>query len=457
MKAEDTIAAISTPPGRGGIGIVRFSGPGALHISGQLFLCVSAGGVTSPNMAYVGQVVSPIEDEALDKAILTWYRAPHSYTGEDVIELSCHGSPVILSRVLQAALSLGARLAEPGEFTLRAFLNRRVDLAQAQAVRDLIDAQTHYQARLATMQLGGALSRRMVPLKDSLIEVIVHLESSLEFVEDDISPQAAEALVTRLNGIIAELLPLAESFSVGKYVREGFDLAIAGKPNVGKSSVFNRLVGADRSIVTNIPGTTRDALYEPASIRGIPLRLIDTAGVRETDDIVESIGISRTRTAIADADIVVLVLDNSSEFTAEDLKLLEEVRPESRIILINKTDLPSACNNGLELAKDDRLVRGSALTGHGFDLLEQTIFEQLGGGVATDRSDLMITDARQHQALRTAVNYLSEARSLMLAREFEEIVLLKLRAGLAALGEVTGETLNEDILNQIFSTFCIGK
>src|SRR5215471_17130086 len=495
MNASDTIAAVSTPPGRGGIGIVRLSGPGSIDIAGGLFSAgiARAAGPDSatrqvepiqvePNQVVVGHVLDKA-GEAVDTAVLTYFRGPKSYTGEDVVEISCHGSPVVLAAVLDRALTLGARLAEPGEFTMRAFLNQRIDLAQAQAVRDLIDSQTAYQARLATRQLDGALSKRIKPFKNSLVDVIVNLESSLEFVEDDISPEATSNLIDKLTAVSAGLSKMASSFSLGRYIKQGFDLAIVGRPNVGKSSVFNRLIGSDRAIVTEVPGTTRDALHESTSIRGIPVRLIDTAGIRETTDLVESIGITRAREAIADADIQLLVLDASEALTTDDITLISQTPAPTRLILLNKTDLPQmlevapsggSCVSDFEFSltvgpaipegnpvtsdlAHDTIIWVSALTGEGFDALADHIVGRLGGSQCAASDDIMITDARQHQAIQSANAALTEARELMSAGELEEIVLLKLRAALQAIGEITGETLTEDILSQIFSTFCVGK
>ena len=435
---------------------MRLSGAGSLEIAGTIFRAHSGAGVDRPNRARFGHLIDTAGGELLDEVILTYFKAPHSYTGEDVIEISCHGSPVILSRVLEMVTAGGARIAEPGEFTFRAFLNRRLDLSQAQAVRDIISAQTRYQARVATRQLGGALSNRLAPAKDALVETIVHLESSIEFVEDDISPEALSGLSAKLGKLIAGLGEVAASFSFGRYVKEGFDLAIVGRPNVGKSSVFNRLVGSDRAIVTEIPGTTRDALYESASIAGVPVRLIDTAGIRETTDPVEVIGITRSRSAIADADISLVILDGSARLSDEDLRLLDQVPEEGRILALNKTDLPRAVAPS-ELGGRGEPISISALTGEGFDQLTGRIFLKLSGEAGVERDDLMITDARQHAALRRAIEQATEARDLMIQGELEEIILLKLHAALTALGEITGETLTEEILGQIFSTFCVGK
>jgi tRNA modification GTPase len=481
MFQGDTIAAISTPPGRGGIGVIRLSGPAALEIARQIFRAATQ--VFKPHHAQFGRLIHPANDETIDEAILTYFKAPHSYTGEDVVELSCHGSPVILRTVLELVTAGGARIAEPGEFTFRAFVNRRIDLAQAQAVRDLINAQTAYQAGLATRQLEGAISRSLRPLKEDLLTIIVHLESAVEFVEDDISPENTANILIKIEGVIAALKHFAARFAFGRVVKEGFDLAIVGRPNVGKSSVFNQLVGSERAIVTAIPGTTRDALYESASIAGIPVRLIDTAGIRATEDVVETIGITRSRTAIADADIVLLILDNSEPLSDDDNQLLNEVPAERRLIALNKSDLarrieedwrevseaaqdsaPSqnAFDNRSDSASQTAIsrkdaVRLSALTGEGLDELREKIFKHLSGDAATERDDLLITDARQQQAVRTALNELQQARNLIIEGELEEIILLKLHAALAALGDITGETLTEDILGQIFSTFCIGK
>jgi tRNA modification GTPase len=456
MYSDDTIAAISTPPGRGGIGVVRLSGPSSVEIATSIFHAKSEEQLSSPNRAHFGRLIDPATGEILDEVILTFFKSPHSYTGEDVAEISCHGSPIILGRVLQLTIDRGARIAEPGEFTFRAFLNKRIDLAQAQAVRDVINAQTGYQLRVATRQLAGALSIRLTPCKDALVEVIVHLESSVEFVEDDISPEATSMLVTKLNRVIDSLDTIARSFSFGRFLKEGFDLAIVGRPNVGKSSVFNRLIGTDRAIVTELPGTTRDALYENTSISGVPVRLIDTAGIRETTDLVESIGITRSRSAIADADISLLVLDASEPLTDDDINLLNQLSEERRIVAVNKTDLPARFDAASISAGGD-VSNISALTAEGFDSLTAQIFRKLTGDAAIERDDIMLTDARQHAAVRSAIEHLNNAIEMMGCGELEEIVLLRLRGALSALGEITGETLNDDILGQIFSTFCIGK
>ncbi len=454
MIRDDTIAAISTPAGRGGIGVVRLSGEQSLEIA-RLIFQASIQNFT-PNLARFGRLIDPTSEEIVDEAILTYFKAPHSYTGEDVVELSCHGSPVVLGRVLNMLIGRGARIAEPGEFTFRAFLNRRLDLAQAQAVRDIINAQTAYQARIATRQLEGEFSKRLAPLKQALLDIIVQMESAVEFVEDDISPETTARLLGKLEAVTCELRKVSSTFELGRFVKEGFDLAIVGRPNVGKSSVFNQLVGSERAIVTAIPGTTRDALYESAAIAGIPVRLIDTAGIRETDDVVERLGITRSRAAIADADVVLLVLDNSESLNADDKQLLQELPVERRIVALNKSDLAQRLTEKADEALKDRVIL-SALTGAGLDELREKIFQQLSGDLSVERDDMLVTDARQQQAVRLALEQAEQARDLIIEGELEEIILLKLHAALNALGDITGETLTDDILNQIFSTFCVGK
>jgi len=457
MLVGDTICAISTPPGRGGIGVIRLSGPDALQFALDVFRAPPGSAFDNPNRAQLGSIVDPRTGIKIDQAVATWFKAPRSYTGEDVVELSCHGSPPVLAQVLELLTTRGARIAEPGEFTYRAFFNRRIDLTQAQAVRDLIDAQTQYQALVAGRQLEGALSSRLNPFKESLIEIIVQLESSVEFVEDDLTIEAESGLLKRIEHLIAGLRELEKSFSFGKFVREGFDLSIVGRPNVGKSSVFNRLIGSDRAIVTEVPGTTRDALYETTSISGVPVRLIDTAGIRETSDVVESIGISRTRAAIADADIVLLVIDRSEPLTIEDQNLVESLENRNAIVALNKCDLPEATGSSAIARLCASAIEISALSGQGFDLLTRGIFDRLAGEAGPEREDVLVTDARQHAAVRAALTSLDVALGLLKGGELEEIILLKLRGALESLGEITGETLNEDILGQIFSTFCIGK
>jgi tRNA modification GTPase len=329
-----TIVALATPLGRSGIGVIRLSGADSLAIIQKLTKEASL----RPRYAHFTELCDPQTGDAVDEAIVTYFKAPHSFTGEDVVEISCHGSPVLLRQVIDICLRLDARLAEPGEFSLRALANGRLNLAQAEAIRDLIDAQTTASARQAVRQLRGEFSNQLQPIKDDLLNVIVVLESALEFVEDDLPKTQAENIKKRLEEIVEEIGRIASTFQAGKLIREGLKVALVGRPNVGKSSLFNALLGSERAIVTEIAGTTRDQLHEKLTIDNIPISLIDTAGLRETSNTVESIGVERARRAMADADLVIAMLDASEGFSAEDKEILESVSELDHLIAINKID-----------------------------------------------------------------------------------------------------------------------
>src|SRR5579871_6450175 len=336
MNLADTIVAISTPPGRGALGIIRLSGADARVIADQILSPIS----WRPWQAQIAELLDR-DGHIVDQVVATFFQAPKSYTAEDLIEISCHGSPIVLRHAVERALGAGARLAEPGEFTLRAFLNGRIDLPQAEAVRDLIDAATLYQARIAAQQVGGSVSRRIAPLKNQLLELIALLEAGIDFAEDDVSVAPASEILHRLQPVVAGIQRLAQSFAYGGLVREGFTLAIVGRPNVGKSSLFNCLLEQDRAIVTDIPGTTRDVVSEAAAIHGIPVKLFDTAGIREGEGLVETLGIERSFQTMADADLTLVVVDLSAPLTAEDLALIERAQKQGRWLLVgNKCDLP---------------------------------------------------------------------------------------------------------------------
>jgi len=457
MYNEDTIVAISTPPGRSALGIIRLSGSRALEIAARI--CEKDRSAFKPKTVTLCRLFHPETEDFLDQALVTYFKAPKSYTGEDLVEFSCHGSPVVLSEVLQAILSLGARTATPGEFTMRAFLNGRIDLSQAEAIADLIDSRTSYQARLARQQLEGSLSSFLKPLKERLIELIVHLESSLEFVEDDITTESRERISEQLSALIAEMKRSEEGFAFGRIIREGINLAIVGKPNVGKSSIFNCLLKQQRAIVTDIPGTTRDTLSEKISLRGIPVNLVDTAGLRFTEDIVERLGVERSYSAIADADLILVVLDSSGGLDEKDLELFERCKQDDFIVALNKSDLRSAIvEEDLKPFVNGRAaVRVSARTGSGIDWLEEEIFKRISSGRSAGREDFIVTNARHQVLIKQTIECLCEAQAALNAGYSEEVVLVGLHRSLQLLGEITGETLIEDILNKIFSTFCIGK
>src|SRR6476646_7014594 len=336
MNLDDTIVAIATPPGRGGIGVVRVAGPEARAIACSMLRLKHE---LAAGRAIFGEVIEPATGERIDEAVVTFFAKPHSYTSDDVIEISAHGAPVVLRHVVELATRRGARLAEPGEFTMRAFLNGRIDLTQAEAVRDLIESQTLYQAKVAAQQLEGALSRRLQPTKRKLVELIASLEAGIDFAEDDVSVLPTGQILEQIAGIRSPLEELARSFSYGKIVHEGLTLAIVGRPNVGKSSLFNRLVERERAIVTATPGTTRDLVTETVSLGGIPLKLVDTAGIRRALDEAESIGIKKSMEALADADLVLVVLDASLPTGKEDEDLLKQLAQRRAILVMNKADL----------------------------------------------------------------------------------------------------------------------
>jgi len=451
--AADTIVALSTPPGRSGIGVVRVSGESALELTRSLLRDPSFN--PEPNRVILRKIFDPDTQETIDSALVTFFKSPHSYTGDDVVELSCHGSPPLLLRVLDSLLLFGARAAAPGEFTMRAFANGRLSLTQAEAVRDLIDAQTHAAVRQAARQLGGELSARLQPIKDALLDIIVPLESSLEFVEDDLPDDIARNISEKLSSLCAKIDEMADSFRRGRLLKEGLRVALIGRPNVGKSSLFNKLLSSDRAIVTEIPGTTRDTISEVINLEGIPVFITDTAGVRSASDRIEQLGIERTRRAIADADLIVVVLDGSQPLNEEDEKIVNEASGSFFVVALNKSDLESFCiNNAPQIG--DTLIPVSAMTGFGLKALCEAIIKPFSANYL-DENSFVITDARHYDLLKRASGCLYFSGELVLQRASEELVLAKLYEALRFLDEITGETTPEAILSQIFSSFCIGK
>jgi tRNA modification GTPase len=458
----DTIVALATPQGRSGIGVVRLSGDRSLEIARKL--AGEPGFDPVPRTAVLKHLRDIETGEVIDEALITWFKAPHSFTGEDVVEISGHGSPVMLRQVIDLCLKLDARLAEPGEFSLRALANGRMNLAQAEAVRDLIDAQTTASARQAVRQMRGEFSNQLQPIKDDLLDVIVVLESALEFVEDDLPDPQAASVKARLLDIQAGIGRIASTFRAGKLLREGLKVALVGRPNVGKSSLFNALLGHDRAIVTEIAGTTRDQLHEKFTINNIPIALIDTAGLRETTDTVESIGVERSRRTMADADLVVVMLDGSEELTDEDREIAAGAHDLNHLIAINKIDKSSAAN--IELFKREapskiedqrsKVIAISAKTGEGLDELQKAIIGPFAPG-DIESAGFLVSDARHHDLLLRAGSEIEKSLDLLEQRMSEEIVLIGLHNSLRYLGQITGETTTEDMLTRIFATFCIGK
>ena len=460
MNLDDTIVALATPPGRGGIGVVRLSGPESRAIALPMLRLKQA---LDPGRAVFGELVEPSSEDipvrgtsqnVIDEVVVMFFAKPHSYTTDDVVEISAHGSPVVLRHIVELCLATGARLAEPGEFTMRAFLNGRLDLTQAEAVRDLIDSQTLYQAKVAAQQLDGALSRRIQPIKKDLVELIAALEAGIDFAEDDVSVLPAQNILERIAVVRVPLERLAGSFTYGKLVHDGLTLAIVGRPNVGKSSLFNRLVEQERAIVTSTPGTTRDLVTETVAIGGIPVRLVDTAGIRQALDEAESIGIRKSMEALADADIVLVVLDASQPITEDDKRLMTLAEARAAIVVQNKSDVQSSSPiTGLSLSP----IHTSALTGQGIPELRAQILQHLAGGPGLSGEPGFLTTVRHRELVRQSLDALEHAKAAVQNRIPHEMLLLDLYNALRPIDEITGVTTTDDILNLIFSTFCIGK
>jgi tRNA modification GTPase len=452
---NETIVAIATPPGRGGIGIVRLSGPDATRIAEPMLRLRNP---LAHAQARFADVLDFDTQEKLDEAVVTFFAGPHSYTGEDVVEIAAHGSPVILETLVRQALQSGSRLATPGEFTQRAFLSGRIDLTQAEAVHDLIEAQTLYQARVAAQQLHGALSRRIKPIKEGLVALIALLEAGIDFAEDDIDVLPGVEIVKRTEELRALLQPVADSFARGRIVHSGLMLAIVGRPNAGKSSLFNRLVQRDRAIVTAAPGTTRDLVTEQVSLGGIPVELVDTAGMREASDEAEQIGIRKSREALADADMVLMVLDATTIPEQKELELLATLALRRALVVVNKSDLahPSVSMRGALDGLALPVVHTSALSGEGVGELKQKMLAMVGESTVETESG-MLTSLRQYEAVTATLEGLAAAGSAAAQNIPHEMVLLDLYGALRHLDSLTGETTTDDILNLIFSTFCIGK
>ncbi len=448
----DTIVAISTPRGEGGIGIVRLSGAGALAIA-RAFFRPGSGELEfppRPRHAYHGTARST-DGETIDECLLTWFRAPRSYTGEDVVELSAHGSIFALGRIVEAACARGARLAEPGEFTRRAFLNGRLDMARAEAVIDVIRARTDAQLRLATRQLGGQLSQAVVQMRAALIGLLASIEAAIDF-PDDVEPPERRELCTSLTDLSRRIAALLATADAGRIYREGASLVIAGAPNVGKSSLLNALLGHDRAIVTPIPGTTRDVIEEGLNLDGVPLRAIDTAGLRATDDQVEQLGVARTREEIRSADLVLLVVDASQDWTSDGIALAAEL-PGRAILVGNKVDL----GDRLPAASGDPLVvRVSALTHAGLADLKRTIRDRLvGADLGADA--IVVANVRHRASLLAAAAATTDALATATASQDLTAIALDLRIAAESLGEVTGESVTEATINEVFARFCVGK
>jgi tRNA modification GTPase len=464
---NDTICAVATPLGEGGIGIVRISGEKAVDIASGLVALRSGQPLRSAasHVLHHAELLDPAGADRrarLDEALVAVMRAPRSFTGEDVVELQCHGGLLILRTVCEALVRAGARLAEPGEFTKRAFLNGRLDLAQAEAVLDTIRAKTTGSLRIAQEQLRGALSREIDSVRETLLSLLAHVEAGIDFVEEDITFIQAAELAEGLTGardVIGRLLAHSRE---GRILREGVTAAIIGRPNVGKSSLLNALLKTDRAIVTPVPGTTRDVLEEVLNIRGIAVRLLDTAGIRDTQDLVEQEGVRRSHAARERADLLLIVLDGSAPLTPEDQTLLDDARrgdDQKRLVVVNKKDLPGRlASSALPSAGPDcAVVHISATTGEGLDELRDQIRALLIRPDFEARETVLVTHLRHQTALQRAQGSLTATLASVEGRQPDELIAMDLRAAVDALGEITGAVTTDDILDRIFKEFCIGK
>lgn len=459
---EDTISAIATPLGEGGIGIVRLSGPLSTGIARKIFKAKRAGAwwEGKGHALVYGHVVDPADGKLVDEALLGFMRAPFTYTREDIVELNCHGGIVPLKQALELTLAAGARLAEPGEFTKRAFLNGRIDLAQAESVVDIIRAKTEKGLKVAAAQLKGELSQKIGSLQNEVLGLLAQIEANIDFPEDDLEDITGRNIEERAESLAADLDTLIRNAEAGKIYREGIWTIIAGRPNVGKSSLLNRLLRENRAIVTEVPGTTRDIIEEVINIRGIPLKLVDTAGIRETKEMVERLGVERTKEMIGRADLVLLVLDSTAGITEGDREIAELVKGKETIVLINKIDVNSGGISAEEagyLACGRPVLKISAVEGYGLDALEDKIVEMALGGRVSPSDEIMVTNVRHKRALESSRKYLLEAKAAIRGNVPVDIVSIDVKAAWESLGEITGSTVTEDIVERIFADFCIGK
>ena len=459
--AEDTISAIVTAPGEAGVGIVRVSGPLAQNVGEALFCSASGRKLAElpSHYASYGKVVNPVDGAMVDEVLLLVMRAPHSYTREDVVEIQCHGSHVSLRRILALTLSCGARLAEPGEFTKRAFLNGRLDLTQAEAVMDVIRAKTEASLRLAVRHLEGGLAAAIRAERERLLALIAHIEALLDYPEEEIEEVSARQAAEGATLSAVALQRLLDTADQGKVLREGLATVILGKPNVGKSSLLNALVRTQRAIVTDVPGTTRDVIEEYVNLRGVPLRIIDTAGIRETEDIVEKLGVERSRQMLEEADLVLVLLDTSRPLSTEDKEVLTLLGAQKSLVLLNKSDLPPLWGEEeiRTLAPGQQVLRISLAAASGLEELEEAIVQQVYCGAASQGEGLLAVNVRQEALLQQAVRHLQEVGVAAAAGMPLDCLSIDLRAAWTLLGEITGDTVGEDMITEIFSRFCIGK
>lgn len=454
----DTIAAISTPPGEGAISIVRLSGETAVATANKLFKGKDLTKVATNTINY-GHIIDPDSGEVVDEVMASVMRAPHTYTCEDIVEINCHGGIVGTNRVLQLVLGAGARMAEPGEFTKRAFLNGRVDLTEAESVMDLIRAKTDRAMQVAVDQLDGDLRKLITNLRQEILEVLAQVEVNIDYPEYDTDQMTTKMLREKAELVLSRVDELLQTANQGKVLREGLATAIVGRPNVGKSSLLNHMLQEDKAIVTDVPGTTRDVLEEYVNVRGVPLKLVDTAGIRKTEDKVEKIGVERSRKAITQADLVLLVLDASQPLTAEDRELITLTNDKKRIVVLNKQDLPQQLDLDAltRLVPESQIIRTSMLDAAGVDALDKQITTLFFGGIENSQSTVMVTNARQSGLLRQAKASLKSVLAGIDAGMPIDLVQIDMTAAWDKLGEITGDAAPDELITQLFSQFCLGK
>ncbi len=460
MRFEnDTIAAISTPVGQGGIGIVRISGPLSLDIADRVFRPKKACTPSTARHASLlyGHVINPADNSVMDEALLAIMHSPNSYTKEDLVEINCHGGMISVRRTLETVLAQGARLADPGEFTKRAFLSGRINLTQAEAVFDVISARTEESMKIAIEQLQGGLSEKLKDIREKLINTCASAEAYIDFPEDGIETTTALEIRGQLTEIKKEIDDLSNTFQEARFFRDGLSVAIVGRPNVGKSSLLNLLLKKERAIVTNLPGTTRDTIEDYLNIKGLPIRIMDTAGIRNSDELVEKEGIRRSLNAINNADFIIALMDGSEPLKEDDFQLLELIKGKKAVVVINKSDLPAKLSLDAISEKGREHICLSALSGEGIEALKSLIFHSNLRNWNEEHEGVVVTNIRHKTALDKASSSLGLAIGLLSLDQPLELFSIELRDTLDSLGEITGMVTTEEILDKIFSTFCIGK
>lgn len=459
MHFEDTIAALSTPYGTGGIGVIRISGDSAFEVSGKLFRSSKTMEEIASHTVTYGKIVDPETNEHVDEVLLLKMKKPNTFTREDVVEIHCHGGIVVINRVMELLFKCGARPAEAGEFTKRAFLSGRIDLSQAEAIIDLINSKTVESSRAAVSHLEGRLSNKLKLLRGDLVELLAHIEVTVDYPEHDIEEITGEKVYESLKKIKAELFDLAKTFDRGKLLREGINVVIAGKPNVGKSSLLNQLAGSTRAIVTDIPGTTRDIIEEYVNIKGIPAKITDTAGIRITQDIVEKIGVDKAYKAIEDADLIIMVIAADTGILEEDKEVLNSIYGKKSLILINKTDLVNRAklDEIRSQLEADIILEASIINDEGIEGLEDKVKELFFKGDISKNEEVLLTNARHKSLVDKSIRAIDQALNSFDMGMPLDMVTIDIKSSAEYIGQITGESIDEAVMHNIFSRFCIGK